>query len=142
MSTTKMGFEGVIYYGVAGSTGATQITNATDISYDVDHETGDTTVRGDGSSVPLTTGDPTARSMSIEWTMINDTTDSVYEALRAAAAAAGGVAIRTKDYAAGKGFDGDCSITMKNGMPLKGEQTTVFTAMPSRGYGRAPQPYV
>jgi len=142
MPTTKMGFEGRIYVGGTGSTAATLLENVKDIAYNLDIEKGDTTVRGDSTTVPIKTEDPTLRTVSIEWTMINDTTDANYEALRVAAAAGSAKAIRTKDHATGKGFDGDCSLSMQNGMPLAGEQTTQFTATPSRGYGRPPQLYV
>ncbi len=142
MSTTKMGFEGQIFYGAAGSTAATPILNSRDINYDIDHDDGDTTVRGDGTSVPIATGDPVLRKVNITWTMINDTTDTVLEALRTAAAAGTGVALRLRDNAAGKGFDGDVSIKFTHGEPLNGEQTYEFTATPSRGYGRIPQLYV
>ncbi len=141
MANTKMGFEGLIYYGATGSTAATLLTNVKDINYNVDLERGDTTVRGDSTTIPIKTEDATLRTVSIEFTMINDITDTAFEAMRVAAAAGTGVAIRTKDYASGKGFDGDCTISMQNGMPLAGEQTTQFTATPSRGYGRAPLIY-
>lgn len=140
--TVKMGFEGLIYYGAAGSTASTLITNSRDINYNMDHERGDSTVRGDGSAPPVQTQEVTAIICGIEFTMIDDTTDTTLEALKVAAAAGTGVAIRTKDHAAGKGYDGDCTISVQKGMPLQGEQTVQFTATPSRGYGRAPQPYV
>lgn len=142
MSTTKMGFEGQIFYGVAGSTAATQITNAKDVTYDIDHDDGDTTVRGDGSAVPIATGDPVLRKVSITFNMINDTTDTVLEALRVAAAAGTAVAMRLKDNSAGKGYDGDVNIKVSHGEPLNGEQTFDFTATPTRGYGRVPSLYV
>lgn len=142
MSNVKMGFEGQIFYGVAGSTGGTQILNARDISYNMDHERGDSTVRGDGLSIPIKTEEVSLRVGSIEFAMIEDTTDTVLEALKVAAAAGTGVALRTKDHSAGKGFDGDVTLTVQKGMPIQGEQTVQFTATPSRGYGRAPQLYV
>ena len=142
MGNQKMGFEGRIYYGTAGSQASTLIENATDISEDFDFDEGSTTVRGDSTVAPVETGDVTVRKYSLEWTMVNDSTDTVLEALRVAAVAGTVVAIRGKDYAAGKGFDGDCKIKFKHGKPLKGEQTIQFTATPSRSAGRAPQLYV
>lgn len=139
MGNDKMGYEGRIYYGVAGSTASTLLENTTDLAYNLDTETGDTTVRGDGTSVPVETMDPTKLKVSIEWTMIDDTTDTAYEALMAAAFAGDGVAIRTKAHATGKGFDGDCILKAQEGMPLAGSATTQFTATPSRSYGRTPQ---
>jgi hypothetical protein len=138
---TKMGFEGLIYYGVKAATATNQLTNSRDINYNIESEQGDTTIRGSGSSPPINTARVTALGITIEWTMIDITSDTSLEALRVAAAAGNAVAIRTKDYSAGKGFDGDCNLTVKHGKPLKGEQTFVFTATPC-GEDRAPQLYV
>lgn len=142
MGNVLMGFQGQIYYGAAGSTGATQLTNVGDITYNLDAEKGDTTVRGTGSAVPIKTDTITALGIQIEWDMIHDTTDANLSALLTAVFAGTAMAIRTKDYSAGKGFDGDCSITVQDGMPLKGQATKKFTATPCRDYGRAPQLYV
>jgi hypothetical protein len=138
----KMGFEGKIFYGVAGGTGGTEITNSRDINYDLSPDKGDTTVRGAGTSPPIKTSRVTAIGVSIEWTMIQKDNDAVLEALKTAAAAGVPVAIRTKDYAAGKGFDGDCTLAARRGAPIAGEQTVQFTAEPTDEGGRAPQLYV
>jgi hypothetical protein len=140
--STKMGFEGEIYYGAAGSTAATKITNSQDISVSIDPEKAGTTVRGDGSSPPINTERVVALGSQYEWTMLNKTTDAVLAALRAAVATGAAVALRSKDYSAGKGFDGDVTLAMKNGQPIKGEQTFVFTATPTDEGGRAPSLYV
>jgi hypothetical protein len=137
-----MGFEGIILYGSTGSTASTQLLNVTDVAYNLDIEEGNTTVRGDSTTVPIETMDPTVRKVTIEWTMISDTSDASLAALRAAAYAGTGVALRTKDYAAGKGFDGDCFLKVEHGMPIKGEATHKFTATPSRSFSRAPVLYV
>jgi len=128
---TKMGFEGKIYYGVKGSTGATEITNSRDINETFDVDKGDTTVRGAGTSPPIKTSRVVARSYSIEWTMLNKTTDTTLTALLAASVAGTAVAIRTESYSSGLGFDGDCNLSHKFGMPVGGEQTIVFTADPN-----------
>lgn len=142
MGNVLMGFQGLIYYGTAGSTATTQLTNVGDINYNLDAEKGDTTVRGTGSAPPIKTDSITALGIQIEWDMIHDITDTSLAALLSAAFAGTGVAIRTKDYASGQGFNGDCSITVQDGMPLKGQATKKFTATPCRDYGRAPQLYV
>jgi len=142
MGVTKMGFEGLLYYGAAGSTAATQITNATDVSVSLDAEKASTSVRGAGSSVPINTEQVVAISFQAEWTMLDKSDDTTLEALKVAAAAGAGVALRMKDYSAGKGYDGDVTLSMKHGKPLKGEQTIVFTATPTDEGGRAPQLYV
>ena len=138
---TKMGFEGKIYYGEAGSEAATEITNSLDISYSIDADKASTTTRGAGISPPVKTERVVAIGLTIEWTMLNKTDDATLTALRTAAAAGTPVAIRTKDNAAGKGFDGDVTLTQKDGMPLGGEQTFVFTATPT-SENRAPLVYV
>jgi hypothetical protein len=128
---TKMGFEGKIYYGAGGATGTTEIGNSRDIQYNLDVDRGDTTVRGTAGTPPIKTSRVVAFGVSIEWTMLVKTDDTTLESLRTAAAAGTAVAIRTKDYAAGKGFDGDCELSVKHGKPLGGEQTLVFTAEPT-----------
>lgn len=131
MAVKKMGFEGLLYYGAAGSTASTQITNCQDITISYDIEEGATTVRGSGSSVPINTSRVTALSLSMEWTMLVKSDDTTLEALRVASAAGNPVAIRGKDYSSGKGPDLDVILTMQHGMPLKGEQTVRFTAKPN-----------
>jgi len=128
---TKMGFEGKIYYGVKGSTAATELTNSRDINETFDVDKGETTVRGAGTSPPIETNRVTKRKYSIEWTMLNKTTDSSLAALLVAAAAGTAVAIRTKSYSSGLGYDGDCNIAWKFGTPYLGEQTIQFTADPN-----------
>jgi len=131
MAVKKQGFEGLIYYGVAGSTAATQITNSRDISENIDIEEGDTTVRGDGSAPPIHTSRVTGRMVGIDWQMLNKSDDATLTALRAAAATGIPVAIRTKSYASGLGYDGDMILKVKLGAPLKGEQTYDFSGMPN-----------
>lgn len=137
--TTKMGFEGLIYYGGAGSTASTLLENTTDISYNITPDKGSTRVRGDSSGPPIHTEDVTGLVAEIEWTMIEDDTDSALEALKTAAALGDPVAIRTESFASGKGYDGDMTLTMKEGMPLQGEETVAFTGTPTRQSGRMPQ---
>lgn len=138
----KMGFEGQIYYGVAGSTATTLLENVKDITLTMEPTKGNTTVRGDGSAPPTQTEDVTQIVLGVEFVMLNETTDTAFEALRAAAAAGTGVALRLKDHAAGKGPDADWTLGVSAPWPLEGEQVVTFTASPSRSYGRAPQRYV
>jgi len=138
MTVYKMGFEGLIYYGAAGSTAATQITNSRDITITIDPEYGETTTRGSGSAPPIVTQTVVALGVSIEWTMLNKTDDTTLDALQTAAAAGTAVALRTKDYSSGSGFDGDVTISVNHGVPYKGEQTYQFTATPYRDSSREP----
>ncbi len=137
----KMGFQGLVYYGAAGSEATTLITNSRDMSITPGHATGDTTVRGDGTAPPIETKQVTKRTWSCDWTMLEETNDTTLEALRVAVAAGAPVALRMKDHSAGKGFDGDVILTQKTGKPLEGEATIDFTATPTY-VTRAPQIYV
>lgn len=137
-----MGFEGILYYGSPGSTASTQITNCKDITITRDVERGNTTVRGDSSVAPIETEHVTLRKLQIEFVMLNDSTDSIVEALRVAVATGAAVALRGVDYAAGKGPDGDFTLSQSDPWPLNGEQAITFTATPTRGSGRTPQIYV
>ena len=83
--TTKMGYEGQLFYGTAGATAAVQVTNCVDLNYDTDPERGDTTVRGDGLNVPVVTSKVTGLKPSLTWKMLNKTSDTTLTALLAAA---------------------------------------------------------
>jgi hypothetical protein len=142
MANTKMGFEGQLYYGVAGSTASTLLENTKDITVTRDVERGDTTVRGDSSAPPIGTGSVTKRMVNVEFTMIHDITDTAFAALKQASANGTGVALRGKDHSSGKGPDADYTLSHGDPWPLAGEQVVTFTAEPTRDYGRAPQSYV
>ena len=142
MANQKMGFEGLLYYGAPGSTASTLIDNCKDITINRDVERGNTTVRGDSTVAPIETEHVTMRKLSIEFTMLNDSTDTTLEALRVAVANGAGVALRGKDYSSGKGPDADFTLSQGDPWPLNGEQVITFTAVPTRGYSRDPQIYV
>lgn len=137
-----MGFEGLLYYGVAGATATTLLENTRDITTKLDVERGDTTVRGDSTQPPIKTSRVTARVIGMEFVMVNDKTDAALAALKAAAHSGTPVALRGKDYASGKGPDGDFNLSYSHPWPLAGEQVITFTAEPDRSYGRTPQSYV
>jgi hypothetical protein len=139
---TVMGYEGLIFIGPAGSEATTQVTNRVDARVRYGTAEGETTVAGDGSAVPINTSRVTALSFSFDLTMLNKPADTELETLRVAAATGAPVALRLKDHAAGKGYDGDCTLSVENGKPLKGEQTLKFTFEPTDEGGRAPQLYV
>ena len=137
----RMGFEGKIYYGVTGSEATTLLENAIDVGINIDPEKAPTTIRGDGSTPPVNTEQVVALTVSMEFSMIHDTSDVSLEAMRTAAATGVPVAIRMKDETAGKGFDGDVTLGLKVSESLKGEQKFDFTASPTKQSGRTPNPY-
>ena len=118
--------DGKLYYGAAGAQAATLIENVLDCDWSVEPIMDDTTVRGDGSELPVESGAPVARKASLKFTLPNDSADATCTALRAAAAAATPVAILVLDVAGGKGIDADIYISCRNGHPNKGKQTFEF----------------
>lgn len=139
---TRMGYEAQLFYGTAGTTAATQITNARDVQYNIDPTRGDTTKRGVGTSVPIDTSKVTSLKPTITWSMLNKPSDTTLTALLAAAATGAAVALRTKNYSSGLGFDGDVSLQVANGAPLRGEATFDFTAEATDDEGRDPSLWV
>lgn len=131
MITKKMGYESLLYYGAAGATAATQITNCRDVNYNITPQTAPTTVKGSGSAPPIETVRVVGRQAQITWTMLNKSDDSTLTALRAAAVNGTTVALRYLPHSGGTGFDGDVILQCENGAPLGGEQTFNFTATPN-----------
>jgi hypothetical protein len=136
---TKMGYEGAFYYGPAGAVATNQLVNITDKNYDIGKETGDTTVAGDGESVPIGTARVVKLTVSIGWTMLQKDDDTTLAALQAAATTGAPVAFRSKSSKTGKGYDGDVILDAKQGMPQGDKQTIQFTAEPTDQAGRIPK---
>jgi hypothetical protein len=128
---TKSGYEGILYYGTAGSTAATQVVNCEDLNYDTDLEKVETTTRGDGATLPKKSEKPVAIGATITWGMLMKTGDATLTALIAAARTGANVALRTKAHSTGTGFDGDCTVTVTHEMTLKGQSKFNFTATPN-----------
>lgn len=126
----SQGYKAILYYGTAGSTAATQVTNCEDLQYNIDPEKGETTTRGDGSSVPLKYERVTALGAEVTWKMV-DKVDSTLSALRAAAATGAAVAIKVLNKSGGTGFDGDVTLRVSAPFPLKGITMFEFTATPT-----------
>ena len=86
MAKKYMGWEGEIYYGPAGVTAPTKITNSGDITYELDFDEGDTTERGDGTAPPIETMEVTVRKISaLTLQMLNKEGDTTLAALLSAA---------------------------------------------------------
>jgi len=127
----KMGFQGLLYYGTAGSTAATLIEDARDVTISIDVDKASTTKRGNGTTVPIKTEAAVAIGWQMEFSVVNNPTNATVNALRTAAVAGTQIAFRTKDYTSGKGYDGDCTIAYKENQPIGGEQTLDFTVTPT-----------
>lgn len=118
-----MGYQGGLFYGTKGSTAATRINARVDVNFDLGVETGSTTSAGDGTTVPINTGEATALTPKITFNMIVADDDSAIIALQAAAATGNPIALRYIRATGLLGFDCDCIISTKQGSPLKGEAT-------------------
>jgi hypothetical protein len=141
MAKARMSFEGILFTGDAGSEATTEVSRR-DINYEFDYDSGDTTEREEGDDEsPIETSSVTVRKVTITFNKLNKADDSVLASLLAAAYGGTPVAIRTKDFAAGKGFDGDCILKVKDGKPFRGEQTYDFECKPNGDF-RKPQLYV
>lgn len=137
----KMGFEGILYYGAAGSTASTQLTGCRDIKFELKTTKGDTMRRGTSTTAPTATSAVTGFECVLEFDIMNDTSDTSLAAMRTAANTGAAVALRGKDYSAGKGPDSDFILEFSNPWTLKSEQLITITATPYYGT-RAPQNYV
>jgi hypothetical protein len=138
----KMWFEGQLFYGPAGATGTTQLTHVMEASWGVAPKYAETTERGDGTKVPAETQSPTAVSITLKFKMPNRTDDPALQALLAAVASVEPLAIRGKDYAAGKGPDLDGYLAYEHGQPVNGVQTYDFTVTATSDAARLPNYYV
>lgn len=137
----KQGFSGEAFIGTAGTTGASRLTNSRDLTYQIETEKGDTTVRGNSDGPPINSEGVTARTLTGTIQMVNESTDTLLETMRAASFAGTPIALRLKDYSAGKGFDGDVNLSHSEPKPLKGEQVIEFAWTVNNSLREA-QPYV
>lgn len=130
MATAKRrGFEKLLYYGVAGSTAATQVINATDVDHKVGTEKADVTVRG-SSGVPQKGQRVTQLAPEVSWKMMVDTTDSTLLALLSAADQGTPVALKVMNASGQQTLlDGDFILEHDYSGPLAGAQEVSFTAL-------------
>lgn len=139
--STKMSFEGKLYGGAAGSTASVEDGNVRDVSYDIDTQEGETTVRGTAGTPPVSSSRVTQIVLKVSFNKLNKSSDTILSDMLAAASAGTPYALRLKDYSAGKGFDGDVNLKVKHGEPFGKEQTYDFEATPNNE-SREPQSYV
>lgn len=121
-----MGYQSGLFYGTKGSTASTRINARVDVSYELGVSTGSTTSAGDGTSVPIETGEATSLSPSLTWNMIVADDDSAIVALLAAAATGEPIALRYIRKSGLLGLDADCIISCTQGSPLANEATIDF----------------
>lgn len=127
---TRPGYAGQLFVGTAGSPAQTQVLNCEDLSYSNPVEKIETTTRGNGAAPPRKSEVVVSIGAEITWSMLQKDGDAVLVTLLAAARAGAPIAVRTKSYAAGTGFDGDVTLQVTNEKTLKGQNRHNFTATP------------
>ena len=127
----RMGFEGILKVGAATVQADTAVTDAKDITLTFDLERGDTTVRGASTTVPFKTELATLQSVTIEWTMLYNNDAEPFEEIRTAVETGAALAVYLIPETGGEGPDFDATISAAWPMPLNGEQSVTFTAVPS-----------
>ena len=132
----KLGMEAKLYYGVAGSTATNEMTNVKDATLNLETGEADVTTRG---NLGWRATAATLKNGTIEWTMIWDTGDAGFGAVKDAYFASTPIALCALDGASGEGLDADFSITnFSRSEPLEEAITVSVTAKPTYST-RAPQ---
>lgn len=127
MGVRRIGFEGKLYYGTAGSTASTELTIARDVSYKYEPTYADVS---DRNSI-IEYERPAMVKFTLEFEVNNEASNAFISTVRAAAAAGTAIAFRTRDYSSGYGCDGDFTVSLDESQPLKDAQRLSITASPT-----------
>lgn len=130
----RMGLEGKLYWGTAGSTAATELKIARDVSYKLENTEADVSDRN--SIIDLS--DVAGIKFSLEFEVNNQSTDAFVAAFRAAVVAGTAIAFRTRDSASGWGVDADFIVSDDESQPLRDAQRIKVTCTPTDKNGRTP----
>ncbi len=125
----KLGMEAKLYYGAAGSTPTTELTNVKDVTLNLETGEADVTTRGNqGWRATVAT----LKNGSVEFEMIWDTGDAGFTAIREAYFNNTAIALAILDGESGEGLDADFSITnFSRNEPLEEAITVSVTAKPT-----------
>ena len=104
----KLGMEAKLYYGAAGATAATELTNVKDVTLNLESGEADVTTRAN-AGWRATVG--TLKTGSVEFEMIWDSDDAGFTAIKDAYFNNTPIALAILDEAGGEGLDADFSIT-------------------------------
>lgn len=132
--TKRMGFEGKLYWGAAGATGATELTIARDVSYKFENTEADISDRA--SIIDIM--DVAGVKFGLEFEVNNQDTNAFIAAVRAASIAGTAIAFRTRDKAAGWGVDGDFIVAVDESQALRDAQRIKVSASPTDKNSRLP----
>lgn len=123
-----VGLDAKLYYGTAGSTPSTELTNVRDVTFGDTRSEANLNRRASWFNVIKTT----RRGIEINWTMINDDADTGLAAIIVAYVANTALAFKIVDKTAGTGVDADFYITKcERSEPDETEQTYAITIKPT-----------
>lgn len=125
----KLGMEAKLYYGAAGATASTELTNVKDVTLNLESGEADVTTRAN-AGWRATIG--TLKTGSVEFEMIWDSDDAGFTAIKDAYFNNEPIALAILDEAGGEGLDADFSITSFSRKEALEEAITVsVTAKPT-----------
>ena len=132
----KLGLEAKLYYGAAGASPTTELTNVKDVTLNLEAGEADVTTRAN-AGWRATVG--TLKSGTVEFEMVWDTADAGFAAIKNAYFNNTPIALAILDGAAGEGLEADFAITNFSRKEALEEAITVsVTAKPTYST-RAPQ---
>jgi len=121
-----LGLNAKAYYGAAGSSASTELTNIRNVTLNLEKNEADVTTRG-GSGWRQYVG--TLKEGSVEFEMVWDTADAGFAAIQNAYFNDTAIALKFLDSASGSGLDADFSITnLTRNEPLEEAITASVTA--------------
>ena len=132
----EAGYQLKLYVGAAGAPAATQITQATDVDYNLAPTKASTADRGTGGTVPIGYENVTQLAPTITWKQHNDSNDTTLTTLLAAAIAGLPVALKIVTLAGATLIDGDFTLQKDLTAPLSGMQEYSFTGTATKQAGR------
>jgi hypothetical protein len=125
----KLGMEAKLYYGAAGATATSELTNVKDVTLNLESGEADVTTRAN-AGWRATVG--TLKTGSVEFEMIWDSDDAGFAAIKDAYFNNEPIALAILDEAGGEGLDADFSITSFSRKEALEEAITVsVTAKPT-----------
>jgi len=104
MGVVRIGLEGKLYYGTAGSQASTEITKCKDVTIEMEANMADISSR---ASDGWRSKKPTLRDLAIEFDIVWSDGDAVATALRNAFVNGTAISLYAKDYDSGAGPDCD-----------------------------------
>ncbi len=132
-----MGFEKIVYIGTKGSTAATQVLDIVNIKVTETVQYGNTTSRGDGTTVPRVSKRATSLEKVVTFNSLNVPDNANLATIKAAATAetpaSRVIAMKVVDLAAGTTeFDADVDISIDRDAQLTAEQDLAYVATVDR----------